>query len=345
MSKILFIDDGVQFDSKIFREKPLGGAEVAFVNLVENLAKIGFEVVVYNNCINQGKINSVNWKKLGKDLFKENFDTLIINRGDKYLDFKKECKKRIFWIHNPAKYLLKYRYLSKLFFNGTKIVFSSKYHLKTYPWWAPARQRLIIPYGIDENLLKKNKSNYSNNQHAIFTSNPMRGLDWILNGWEKKIHPSCKNSKLYVYSGFQTYGKFGKKHSKSIKEILDRALSLKKKGVILKQPLKRKELFKKIEKSRVFIYQGSKDETFCMAVAESQVSGIPAVVGDFGCLNERVINNKTGFVCKNDVEFCLNTINLLKDDNLWKRMNKECKKKKGYYTWKEIAKKWKKILI
>ena len=34
--------------------------------------------------------------------------------------------------------------------------------------------------------------------------------------FEKKIHPSCKNSKLYVYSGFQTYGKFGKKHSKSL---------------------------------------------------------------------------------------------------------------------------------
>ena len=132
MTKILFIDDGVEFDSKIFREKPLGGAEVAFVNLVESLAKTGFEVVVYNNCINQGKINSVFWKKIDKNLFKETFDTLVINRGDKYLDFKKECKNRIFWIHNPARYLMKYRYLSKLFFNKFKIVFSSNYHLSTY---------------------------------------------------------------------------------------------------------------------------------------------------------------------------------------------------------------------
>ena len=65
-----------------------------------------------------------------------------------------------------------------------------------------------------------------------------------------------------------------------------------------------------------------------MAVAESQVSGIPAVSWRLWCMSERVINNKTGFVCKNDVEFCSNTINLLKDDNLWNRMNEECQKKR-----------------
>ena len=37
---------------------------------------------------------------------------------------------------------------------------------------------------------------------------------------------------------------------------------------------------------------------------------------------------KTGFVCSSDEEFCINTINLLKDDNLWTRMNKELKRKK-----------------
>ena len=35
MTKILFIDNGIEFDSKTLREKPYGGAEVAFVSLVE----------------------------------------------------------------------------------------------------------------------------------------------------------------------------------------------------------------------------------------------------------------------------------------------------------------------
>ena len=71
-------------------------------------------VVVYNNCVHKGIKNNVSWKKLNSDIEKENFDVLVVNRGDKFLNFRKSCK-RIFWIHNPASYLLKFRYLSKLF--------------------------------------------------------------------------------------------------------------------------------------------------------------------------------------------------------------------------------------
>ena len=67
--------------------------------------------------------------------------------------------------------------------------------------------------------------------------------------------------------------------------------------------LLREKLFNKLENSRVFIYKGSKEETFCMALAEAQVLGIPAVVKNHGCLNERVSNKKTGFVCSSDEEF------------------------------------------
>ena len=39
MKKILFIDDGIEFDSITAREKSTGGAESAFVSLAEALAK------------------------------------------------------------------------------------------------------------------------------------------------------------------------------------------------------------------------------------------------------------------------------------------------------------------
>ena len=344
MTKVLFIDDGVEFDSVLLREKPFGGAEVAFVSLVENLAKIGFEVVVYNNCINQGYINNVEWNKISKNIHSQKFDTLVINRGDKFLGFRKECKNRIFWIHNPASYLLKYRYLSKLFLNEFKIVFSSNYHLKTYPWWAPSKKRIVIPYGIDDFLFKKKIQKDPPLKNAIFTSNPMRGLEWLLEKWENSIFPNCKDAKLIIFSGFQTYGSFGRKHSHIINKILLKAKSLEGKGVILKKPIKREKLFKNIEASRIFIYKGSKDETYCMAVAESQMLGIPSVVCDSGCMSERVIHNKTGYVCKDDDEFCLRVIDLLKNDNLWKKMNKESLKRRNYFKWNEVAKQWGMIL-
>ena len=203
MTKLLFIDNGIEFDSILLKKRPFGGAEVAFVSLVEALAKLNYEVLVYNNCINEGRINGVKWRKLDSRIFEEKFDVLIVNRGDKFLNFKKECKKRIFWIHNPAKYLLKYRYLSKLFFNKFKIVFSSNFHLSTYPWWAPASEKFIIPYGVNnETILQRNKAP---KPISIFTSNPMRGLSWLLDQWEKNIFPNVKKARLNLFPRFKRY--------------------------------------------------------------------------------------------------------------------------------------------
>ncbi len=344
MIKLLFIDNGIEFDSKLFREKPLGGAEVAFVALVEELAKLNYEVVVYNNCKNQGRIKNVNWKKLDEKINDEKFDVLIVNRGDKFLNFRKDCKRRFFWIHNPANYLIKYRYLSKLFFNDFKIVFSSHYHVKTYPWWAPSKERVVIPYGVDNLLFKNIKRKVAPKPSAIFTSNPMRGLNWLLDRWESEIFPKTNNATLLLFTGSETYGKFGEKHSKEISAILKRAKSLNHKGVILNPPVERKKLFKKIAESRIFLYRGSNEETFCMSAAESQVIGTPAVVCNFGCLKERVKNRKTGFVCKNEKEFSYNTINILNDNNIWMRMHKNLIKDNNHFTWSEVAKKWKRII-
>ena len=77
MTKILFIDNGIEFDSVLFREKALGGAEVAFVSLVEELAKLDLEVIVYNNCKNQGRVKNVEWRKLSEKVSKEKFDVLV----------------------------------------------------------------------------------------------------------------------------------------------------------------------------------------------------------------------------------------------------------------------------
>ncbi len=345
MTKVILVDNGITFDSILLRERPFGGAEVAFVSLVEHLAKIKMEVVVYNNCKNKGLINGVNWKKLDDfSLEKEQCDVFIVNRGDKYLSYKKDCKNRIFWIHNPANYLLKFRYLFKLFFGDFKIIFSSKYHMNTFPFWAPAKEKIIIPYGIDKNLFKKITVRSKIPNKAIFTSNPMRGLNWLLNMWKKNIYKNTKSSYLEIFAGSKTYGAFGQKHKNEINTVIKKAKTLKNFNITVKRPVKRNILFKKIEQSRIFLYQGSYDETFCMAVAEAQMLGIPSVVMNYGCMSERVINNKTGFVCENELEFCERTISLLNDDKLWLKMHKEALKRKNYFSWDKIIEKWKEIL-
>ena len=75
-----------------------------------------------------------------------------------------------------------------------------------------------------------------------------------------------------------------------------------------------------------------------MALAEAQVTGIPAVVRDFGSMKERVLNNKTGFVCKTDKEFNTKAIKLLNDDKIWMRMHKNLLINDNHLRWSDVAK-------
>jgi len=343
MTKVIFVDNGIPFDGKSVRKKPVGGAENAFVSLVEELAKLDFEVVVFNSIKKSIKINGVFWKKLCS-LDEERFDIVVLNRGDKFLNFKPECKKRFFWIHNPAKYLLKWRYLFKLFLNPTTVIFSSYYHLSTYPRWAPSKNNIVIPYGVDS-FVFKNKINYfPKEKNAIFTSNPLRGLNWLLDRWENEIFPQVPSAKLNLFTGSQTYGQIGKKKFSKMKPVLDRAKRMKTKGVFLHEPMQRTELIKEIKKSRLFLYEGSLEETFCMSVAEAQVIGLPTVVKDLGCMRERVQDKITGHMCSNDLQFSKHAINLLKNDEDWKRLNQNSLRLENHKGWSEIAMEWKKIL-
>ena len=83
---------------------------------------------------------------------------------------------------------------------------------------------------------------------------------------------------------------------------------------------------------------------FCMAVAEAQALGIPSVVCDYGSMRERVLDKKTGFVCKSDEEFNTKAIKLLNDDKIWMRMHKNLLINDNHLRWSDIAKKWKKII-
>ena len=158
-----------------------------------------------NHCIQVGHHNGVEWAPLEAGM-PERADLYIANRGDKLLPLMPGARRTVFWIHNPANYLLKPRYLAKLFRIRPPIVFSGAWHRATYPRWAPAGARVVIPYGISEPFRTAPPPPTVPPPHAIFTSNPLRGLDWLLALWAQRIHPALPEAELHVFSGPATYG-------------------------------------------------------------------------------------------------------------------------------------------
>ena len=343
MARIVLADDGIEFDGDSPNTGPLGGVESSVVNLCRELAARGHQVQVRNKCQAAKLIDGVDWAPLSDGL-PEEADLYIANRGDKLIQLMPQAKRTVFWIHNPARYLLKWRYLVKLWQVKPAIIFIGDYHATTYPAWAPGGERVVIPYGIDSIFRDIVEAESPPPPRAIFTSNPLRSLDWLLTLWATKIHPKVANAELHVFSGAATYGQVGDAKAQEMAAVLDRARGLASSGVVVRNPVAKPALIEEFRKIRVMLYKGDENETFCLAVGEAQAAGVPAVVQRLGSVVERIKDGVTGAIANNDQQFADNAVELLTNDGKWKLQHKAAQSLQRSWTWSSAAEAFEKLI-
>lgn len=341
MARIVMADDGIVFDGRTLEQRPLGGAETSFIEMANALAARGHDVLVCNKCEAEINHKGVTWRPLSQGV-PDNADLYIPNRGDKLLKLCRGARRVIFWIHNPAGYLLKWRYQWKLAWRRPIIVFSGASHAGTYPSWAFAGGRDVVPYGVTE-LFRHAAERTPPPPKAVFTSNPMRSLDWLLDVWEARIRPAVANAELHVFAGMATYGAAGQAKAGKMGPVLNRAAALADQGVILRGPVPKGQLVEELASSRALLYRGDIGETFCSAVAEAQAMGLPAVLEDIACMKERVVEGKTGWAVQGQEAFAAKAISVLADDAVWTAMHKDCLARQRSWGWDQAAAEFERI--
>jgi glycosyltransferase involved in cell wall biosynthesis len=320
MAHIVMSDDGIAFDGLSPSRGPLGGAEAAFLTAAEALAARDHRVELRNRCAAPLDHSGVAWAPLACGV-PESCDLYIANRSDHLIGLAPGARRRAFWIHNPGTYLKKWRYVRALMRWRPIIITSGRYHEATVPRWMPSGGRVSIPYAIPEEFRQATPLAAVPPPRAIFTSNPLRGLEWLLDLWATRINPALPQAELHLYCGPSVYGAVGAAKAAPMRAVLARAENLARQGVRLFAPLPRSELIAALRESRVLLYRGDENETFCMAVAEAQALGVPAVVQALGSLPERVQDGVTGFVAEDEESFERHTIALLADDVLWREQH------------------------
>lgn len=340
MAQIILADDGIPFDGTSLEKGPLGGAETAFISLAEALAMRGHRIAVYNRVSRPVDHKGVTWRSLAEGL-PEHADLYIANRGSRLIDAMPRAGRTVFWIHNPAGYLIKWRFLTRLFRVRPIIVFSGPYHAASYPRWAPAGRRVTIPYGIPEMFRTAAPTESIPGPRAIFTSNPQRGLDWLLALWGRAIRPRVADAELHVFAGSATYGGHDRAR---IEAVLARAQASAPEGVVLHDPVSKARLVEELRTARVMLYRGDPGETFCLAIAEAQALGLPAVVRPIGCVAERVIDGETGFVAEGDDAFVEQSVQLLSDDGLWRRQHRAAVARQRAWGWDSAAAEFERLI-
>ncbi|MGY8975107.1 MAG: glycosyltransferase [Alphaproteobacteria bacterium] len=327
------IDQDASFNGRTYREEPLGGTETAFVLLAESFVKNGHKVIALTKKLESEDYNGVAWKPLNTKI--NECDLYIINRAPSLLDNAPKSKRTILWVHNPASYLNKFRNFRRLIFKNIKVVCSGKYHFDSLPVWIKSRS-LIIPLGLSEEVFtNENVAKKAPEPLVIFTSNPERGLLWLVDIWIKKIKVSVPNAKLHIFAGHKTYGG---RNKEKIKNILNAVRDLNDSSIKLFEPIPKKQLFNKLLNYRAMLYKGDPGETFCLSVAEAQALGVPCVVKPIGSLGERVKDKITGIVAIKDEDFYNGAISILKEDKVWMTYRDNSLKFQRDYQWEKIAK-------
>jgi hypothetical protein len=342
MKRIVMADDGIAFDGRTLEEQPLGGAETSFIEMANALAARGHDVLVCNKCESEIVHKGVTWRPITQGV-PEDADLYIPNRGDKLLKLCRNAQRTIFWIHNPANYLLKWRYQWKLAWRRPIIVFSGASHASTYPAWGFAGGRETVPYGLTDLFTHAVERTVAPPPKAVFTSNPMRSLDWLLDVWESRIRPVVPNAELHVFAGIATYGAAGAAKAGRMGPVLEHAATLADQGIILRGPVPKMQLVKELASARALLYRGDIGETFCSAVAEAQAMGLPAVLEDIACMRERLVEGRTGWVVRGVDAFAAKAIELLTDDALWLRLHKDCLDMQRGWTWDHAAAEFERI--
>lgn len=334
MKRVVILDEG-DFSYLDEERKPLGGAQSAFIGLVKGLSNLGCKVEVRNNCEEDFFNDFISWKKID---FSETFDAdlFIVNRNASLLALVPPNKKTLFWLHNRGNYLLKPKNFKFLLSKYPTLVFSGKYHRSTFFLW-PFFKNRVIPYGLNDLFFRSKSERTPPPPRAIFSSNPLRSLDWLVDRWIE-IQKRVPEAELHIFSGPSPYGSWGESVAKKMNQVLQYAKDHTSAGIIVHDPVSKEKLREEIQKSRVMLYRGDIAETFCLSIAESLELGVPCVTMDLGSMKERIQDGVTGFVLDRDADFVEKAVHLLSDDAKWKFLHQNLIKAPVNLSWEYVSK-------
>ncbi|MBI4724627.1 MAG: glycosyltransferase [Rhodomicrobium sp.] len=330
MTVIDFLHDGIAFSGDTLRSASMGGTESSVVQLAEALARRGHDVSVFNGVAVPRRDSGVHWWPLAEAAKRARGETGIAVANPKVFNGL-SFRSHIFWLHNPLKSWRQIRRgnIGPLLKRRPYFVLLGHYHASRVPCWFPSSGRGIIHHGIHEDFFRDAPADTAPPPRAIFTSQPYRGLEWLLDIW------AGIKGQVPVAS----FDVFAPKVHQAAANAQRAALD----GVTFRGSVSRPELVHELAAARVQLIPGHRDETYCLAAAEATAAGVPIVTLGTGALAERVRDGKTGFIARGRDEFIARAAALLSDDGLWSAMHRECLADAALTGWDKRAEEWEQL--
>ena len=278
----------------------IGGSEEAVINLSRELAKLGWNVTVYNNCGNKpiqdlvtcyeynGAVahKIVTYRPFWERNFRDKQDVVILWRYPRPLDTPINAPKIFVDLHDTV---LADEFTPARVQRLTKIFVKSKFHRSLFPN-VPDNKIAVIPNGIDLSLLDSKPPIKKDPYLIINTSSADRSMD-VLPKLFKEVKKRVPQARLQWAYGWDVYKAFlryidKKERNKKLEWMEQTQKEMDEAGIETLGRLTQVEVGRLYQKASILAYPTEFAEIDCISVKKAQSAGCVPVVTDFGALAE-----------------------------------------------------------
>lgn len=330
--RVLIIDTTASaFTADSIGQKALGGIETATVELSRHLVALGHTVTVANQVTEPVEAGGVSWRPRHTvhDLPAE---VVIVNNDPRLFDEVPTAlrggARRVVWLHNRLRIEKSVRkgHMRGFLQYRPEVVLLGTVHAGDTSRLYPFRRRTCIPLGVSGEFISGPAVTEPPPPRAIFTSQAYRGLKEMIALWRDRIRPAVPGAEFHVFTGKP--------------ELDESEAELAAAGIHLRGRVPKPVLSEELRRSRVMLYPGHRDETFCLAAAEALCLGVPVATRGIGSLKERVRDGIDGVVEPDLGRLGDAVIAILTDDARWRRLNAEALKRRQDSGWDAVARRW-----
>lgn len=308
-----------------------GGSEEAIIQLAPRLAKLGWDVTVFNNCPKEETRDGVKWTRFERFNPRDIFNILIGWRNNPYLEPKVASKKFIDMHDVPPDYF------TKESLKDVTLLAKSEYHRSLLPYLDDDRFE-IIPNGIDSEQFT-NTDKVKNNM--VWTSSYDRGLEYLLQMWPdiKKEVPDATLDVAYGLNLFDVSPRGqteeGQRWKAKIMSLLNQD------GITEHGRLNSEEVAKLYNQADVWAYPTDFPEIDCITATKAMAAGCVPITTDYAVMKERnqgIMVKGLGNDPQVQEDFKNQLIALLKDEDRKQQIRNKLDVTK--YSWDTIAERW-----
>lgn len=268
--------------------KGVGGSEESVIYISKGLAKLGWNVTVYNNCGKQaGVYDGVSYRPFWEYNVRDKQDVTILWRNPKAVDFNPNSTKVFVDLHDVVSSGEFYPERVK---NIQKIFVKTKAHRDLFPNVSDEKFS-IIPNGIDIQAFEKKEK--KDPYYILNTSSPDRHLEATLDVFERLIEKQPdKPWKLGWFYGWDVFDTVHEKNKEVMawkKKQIERFEKLKSQGRAEGGTMiGHKEIAKKYLQAGIFLYPTRFFEIHCISAVKAQAGGAVPITSDYAALEETV---------------------------------------------------------